>query len=270
MSWMMLEDISAGYNGTPVLKGLSLNIRAGEVLALIGPNGVGKTTLIRVICRVIRPDSGRVELNGHEIWSMSARRFARAVARVSQSERLTWSFTIRQVVGMGRFAHRGWLSAYNREDHEAIDHAIRAAGLWEHRERSIHAVSGGETQRAIVARAIHQQPAMLVLDEPVAHLDVKHRIGVLDTVKELAASGTAVVLSLHDLNMSALYADRIALMADGRISTLGTPEQVLTRDNLESAYGTRMMVGRYPGIDRLLVTPLPSWLDDGAADKEPP
>ena len=267
MSSMRLEYIRAGYGRREVLKGITLTVHSGEILALIGPNGAGKTTLIRIMCRVLKPDTGQVMLDGQNIWSMQARSFARKVARVSQNERLSWPFTVNQVVRMGRFAHRGWISAYTREDHEAVDEAIRATGLWEHRGRSIHTLSGGEAQRAMVSRAIAQRPEILVLDEPVAHLDVKHRIDVLDTIRGLTNAGLAVIVSLHDLNLTALYADRIALLSDGEVRTLARPKQVLTRENLEPVYGTRMMIGRYPGIERLMVTPIPTWLSESVEER---
>ena len=260
MSTMTLERIRAGYGQREILKGVSLTARSGEVLALIGPNGAGKTTLIRTMCRVLKPFSGRALLDGKGIWAMKTRCFAQTVARVSQNERLSWPFTVYQVVTMGRFAHRGWLSVYTKEDHDVVDGAIRAAGLWDLRGRAIDTLSGGEAQRVMVARALAQRPKVLVLDEPVAHLDIKHRIDVLDTVRSLASSGMAIVVSLHDLNLAALYADRIALLSDGRVRILDSPEHVLTKENLEGVYGTRMVIGKYPGNGRLTITPIPAWL----------
>ncbi len=260
MSVLKTDGVTCGYGKEAILEEVNLTIHPGEVLALIGPNGSGKTTLIKAMCRIIRPQHGRVLLDGHDIWEMHARRFARSVARVEQTTRLTWPFSVNQIVQMGRFPHRGWISSYTREDHEQVDQAIHATGLWEHRYRNLDTLSGGEFQRAMVARAVAQTPRVLVLDEPVAHLDIKYKIAVLDLVRSLSKQGIAVVVSLHDLNLASLYADKVALLSRSRMCAYGTPMEILTRETLEPVYETAVMIGTHPANHRTMVIPIPSWL----------
>ena len=259
-----LRAVRGGYAGVEVLRGISLAVRPGELVALIGPNGSGKTTLLRTMGRLLRPLAGQVLLDGADLWKLGARRVARSVGWVPQNARLAWPFTVQQVVALGRFPHRGWIAAWTAEDHRAVDEALAATGMEAHRDRPLGTLSGGEVQRAMLARVLAQRPRLLLLDEPVAHLDMKYKIAVLDLARGLARRGLAVVISLHDLNLAGLYADRVILLADGRVFAEGPPERILARENLEAVYETRVIVGRYPGRDgRPLVNPVPGWLEPG-------
>lgn len=260
MSFLSAENISCGYGKETILYNISLKIYAGEILALIGPNGSGKTTLIRAFSRVLKPQKGKVLLDKSNIWEIHPRKFARSVARVEQTTKLTWPYSVEQIVQMGRFPHRGWISSYTEEDHIQVDEAIRATGLWNHRERNIDTLSGGEFQRAMVARAVAQTPRVLILDEPVAHLDMKYKIAVLDLVRHLSHRGIAVIVSLHDLNLASLYADKVALLSEGAMAAYGSPKEILTKANLEPVYETEVMIGRHPANHRTMVTPIPGWL----------
>lgn len=258
MAELNAKSVSFRFSEEFGLEDVSLTAKPGEILALIGPNGAGKTTFIRLICRVLRPQSGEVFLGEKDVWSFHSREFARKVARVCQSNKLAWPYTVKQIVHMGRYPHRGWIASYTLEDQEKIDEAIHATGLWNHRERIINTLSGGEAQRAMVARALAQSPEVMVLDEPVAHLDMKYKIAILDLLKKLARGGMAVVVSLHDLNLASLYAHRIALIADGRLKCLGTPEEILTRENLKEAYETEVIINAHPEFGKPVVTPVPA------------
>jgi iron complex transport system ATP-binding protein len=260
MSILKAENIHSGYGKCDVLTGISLTVHPGEVLAIIGPNGAGKTTFIRTINRILKPREGKVLLNGEDIWEIHSRTFAREVARVEQTSKVTWPYTVHQIVQMGRFPHRGWIASYTKEDHATVDEVMRLTGLSRFSERSLNTLSGGEYQRAMVARALAQTPKVLILDEPVAHLDIKYKIAVLDLVRSLSQEGLAVVISLHDLNLASLYADKIALLAEGSLYAFGTPKEILTRSNLEEVYETEVMIGTHPANHRTLVTPVPSWL----------
>jgi iron complex transport system ATP-binding protein len=259
MATLSVENLTCGYNGNsePVLADVNLTARPGEVLALIGPNGAGKTTLLRAMSRVLRPQRGRIQLNGHNIWELPAQQVARRVACVAQNTRLAWPYTVRQVVALGRFPHRGWLSPYTADDRQVIEDALNRTGLWGLRERPLHTLSGGERQRAIIARALAQAPEILLLDEPVAHLDLKYQVTILDSVRELASGGLTVVISLHDLNHAAFYADRLAMLAKGRLLAVGEPAAILTAVNLETVYDTQVVVSQHPLNHVPLVTPVP-------------
>jgi len=256
---LTLDNLSCSYNGKIILHNISLDFGAGEIVAIIGPNGSGKTTMMRAMCRVLKPSGGRVLLDGRDIRELYVRQVAQIISWVSQNYRLAWPFTVHQVVGMGRFPHRGWVSSYTEEDHRAVDAAIRATGLWEHRDRLINTLSGGEAQRAIIARALAQTPRVLLLDEPVAHLDMKYKIAILDLVRNLAEQGLSIVISLHDLNLAGLYADRMALLSEGKLFATGLPNSILCKKNLEEVYETEVVISRHPINNRPQVTPISSF-----------
>lgn len=265
---LQLRDVDAGYSGTKVIDGVSLTVRRGEILALIGPNGAGKSTLSKLICRIKKPFAGIVELDGHDVWRIRAKEYARKVAYVRQSEKIAWPFTVEQVVFMGRFVHRGWLVPYTSEDREKVDAALELTGLMHLRKRTLDTLSGGEAQRAVLARSIAQDPSLLVLDEPVAHLDIKHQLEVLDSVRSFAADGLSVVVCLHDLTLTALYADRVALLHGGKVQLDGSPEKVLNKEDLEYVYGTPVQIDQFPGINRLKITAVPEWVDKKLLEKQ--
>ncbi len=265
---LCLRNVNAEYGKTRVIDGVSLSVRRGEILSLIGPNGAGKTTLSKLMCRVMRPTAGSVELDGRDVWQIQAKHYARHVAHVRQSEKLAWSFTVEQVVLMGRFAHRGWMSAYKSEDHRVVEKTLEMTGLRELKHRTVDTLSGGEAQRTMLARAIAQDPRLLVLDEPVAHLDIKHQLRVLDMVRCFASDGRSVVVCLHDLTLTALYADRVALLCDGALRTEGRPEQVLNKKDLEAVYGTPVQISRFPGIGKLKISAIPEWAEQDPAGGE--
>ena len=253
-----LRSVSAGYGGKAVLIDVSLTIAPGEFLALIGPNGAGKTTLSRILYRVIKPSAGRATFDGKDIWKYRENAFSRQVAHVGQSERIAWPFTVWQIVEMGRIAHRGWIAPYTVGDRSVVEKALQVTGLLDLKDRPIDTLSGGEVQRVLLARALAQQPRFLILDEPVTHLDIKYQIDVLDTARILADAGHGVVVCLHDLSLTGLYADRVALIDNGRIRIQGKPERVLIKDIIEEVYRSPVHVDTFPGTNKIYVTPLPS------------
>jgi iron complex transport system ATP-binding protein len=239
-----------------VLHDLQLAVCPGSVLALAGPNGAGKTTLLRALARLLRPLHGAVLLDGRDVWSLSERETARSLGLVPQYESSDWPLTVEQVVTLGRASHRGWFMPYGVADHDAVEGALAQTGLGALRERSLNELSGGERQRVLIARALAQQPQTILLDEPTAHLDLRYQGAVLGLVRRLAhEAGLAVVMSLHDLNLVALYADRVALIADGGLVAEGVPEVVLTAAHLEHAYGVAVTIGRHPAYGTPLVMP---------------
>ncbi len=255
-----LTGVSAGYNGKTVLKSITLTFGQGELLALIGPNGAGKTTLSRLLYKAIKPSAGRVVFDGKNVWKYKETDFARKVAHVGQSERIAWPFTVGQIVEMGRFAHRGWIAPYTARDRSIINEALSVTGLLDLTNRPVDTLSGGEVQRALLARAIAQQPRFFILDEPVTHLDIKYQIDVLDTARSLADSGLGVIVCLHDLSLTGLYADRVVLVDNGEIRIQGSPEQVLVKDIIEEVYRAPVHVDTFPGTKKIYVTPLPSFV----------
>lgn len=247
MSDLHIRGVSAGYNGKNVIQDISLEVSPGKIIALLGPNGSGKTTLIRSMCRILKPSEGAVTLDGTDIWRMPPKRFTRTVARVPQTAEITWPYTVEQIVSMGRYPHQHVFSTHTRSDRVSVEEAIEKTGLQVHRHSQLNRLSGGEFQRAIIARALAQNPRILILDEPVAHLDLKYKVAILDLLHSLSRSGHGIVVSLHDLNLAAMYADELTLLHEGRLFAQGGVDQVLRTEIIESAYETPVSIVPRPG-----------------------
>jgi iron complex transport system ATP-binding protein len=243
---LVAENVTVAYRGRPALREVSLRARGGELLGLIGPNGAGKTTLLRALDATLPLAAGSVRLDGAELARLAPLERARRIAVVPQGLNLPTGFTVGEVVLMGRNPH---LPPFGREtprDHQAAREAMRRVGVLELAERGATEISGGEQQRVLVARALAQEPRVLLLDEATAHLDLRHQAAIMRLVRALSRQGLAVVSALHDLNLAALFADRLALLRDGRLLAEGPPAEVLTAELLRAAYGAEVIVGRHP------------------------
>lgn len=240
------RGVSVAYDGKTVLSGVDFDLDAGELVALIGPNGAGKTSFLNALGAAVKPVSGSVELDGVAVLDYSPARLARKIARTEQAPRADWSYTVFETVSMGRFAHRGWFSPLSAADRKVVDGVLERTGLSGFRERYATELSGGELQRVMIARALAQEPEVLLLDEPVSQLDVKHQLAILDLVRELADGGLAVAASLHDLNLAGFYADRIALFANGALRAIGEPADILKEELIFEAFGVPVLVGEHP------------------------
>ncbi|ACV12656.1 ABC transporter related [Halorhabdus utahensis DSM 12940] len=238
-----LDDVSVSLGEVDALRDVSLSVDAGEFLGLVGPNGAGKTTLLRTVNGVITPDSGAVRLDGTAVTELGPRGVSRHVATVPQDTSVSFAFSVEDVVRMGRTPYRARTDLTGDEaDREAIERALERTEMADLRDRPITAVSGGERQRAFVARALAQDTPALVLDEPTASLDINHQVGVLELVGELIADGRGAVAAIHDLDLAARYCDRLALLADGELQAVGDPETVLSDEHLRPAFDTRTAV----------------------------
>ncbi len=246
MHTLTIENLSAAYDRTVVLRDVSLLAQAGQVLGLIGPNGAGKSTLLRAISGTITPTEGHIRLGESDLVRMPAAERARQVAVVPQGANLPEGFRVAEVVLMGRAPHLPRFGGESARDREIARQAMLRTATWALAERWIGELSGGERQRVLIARALAQEPQLLLLDEATAQLDLKHQTATLDTARRLARSGLTVIAALHDLNLAALYADRLALLHEGVLLTCDTPERVLTPDWLRRAYDVEAVVGRHP------------------------
>ncbi len=253
---MRARAVSAGYGALEVLHSISLEVAPGETLAIVGPNGAGKSTLLRVLNGSHRPAAGAVELMGRGLESYDRRALARAIATVAQENAIAFQFTVLEVVLMGRAPHLGAFRFESRHDLEIAREALDHFGLLGLAGRHIQDLSGGERKSVFLARALAQQPAIAILDEPTAFLDIRHVADIFSRFRKLAGErGMAVIATLHDLNAAALYADRVLLMKDGSAAASGTPDEVLTADNLRRVYDTAIHVGRNPATGTLAILP---------------
>lgn len=251
------QNLTYTANHREILHQVSLTLHAGEVLGLIGPNGAGKTTLLRALARLLRPTMGTVLLAGQDAWRLTPRTVARQLALAPQQTDMHWPITVEQAVLLGRTPHRGWLLPYATCDHHVVEWALAQTGLQSLRQRSITELSGGEQRRVILARALAQQPQVLLLDEPTAHLDLRYQAEVLAFVQRLAhQDGIAVVIALHDLNQAALCAHRLALLVHGALLALDRPEAVLTPERLAQAFGMTVVVTPHPIYGTPMIAPV--------------
>lgn len=253
MSALALEAVEVALGGRAVLRGVDLALARGELLGLVGRNGAGKTTLLRVASAVLAPTRGTVRLGGRDAAALSRRAFAREVAVVAQENAIPFAFGVREVALMGRSPHLGLLAFETAADHARAAAALERLGIAHLAERSILELSGGERQLVMVARALVQDAPILLLDEPTAHLDLAHRVQVLALARELAREGRAVLAVSHDLSLLAGFADRLALLSDGRVEC-GLPEELLQPDRLRAGFGLEADVIRGPS-GALLVVP---------------
>lgn len=253
---IQVENLSVRYDTDVVLHSINLTIDRGEVVALIGPNGAGKTTLIRTLSGVIKPFAGRIRILGRDLATLPPKVRARFLAVVPQARNLPETFTVWQTVLMGRTPYLGWLGQTTPEDRQRARWALERVECQMLAQRPIGELSGGEQQRTLLARALAQDTPALLLDEPTAHLDLRHQAGVLNLVRDLSRErGLAVLMALHDLNLVAIYADRVALLSEGRLFALGSPQQVLTPENLMAAYQVGLSVVTHPEYGTPLILP---------------
>ena len=256
MKVLSVENLTCAYDGQIVLKDLCLAARPGQVLALIGPNGVGKSTLMRAMARLLRPRQGRVLLADQDLWRATPRSIARQLALAPQTNGIEWPVTVEQAVALGRAPHRGWLLPFTGKDRAVIERALEQTGLGDLRERLVTELSGGEQKRVVLARVLAQEPQILLLDEPTSHLDLKYQSEILGLVQRLAhQEGLTVIISLHDLNLAALYADQLALLGEGKLLIVGSPDEVLTAERLTQVYDVPVVVTQHPLYSTPLVMP---------------
>lgn len=257
-----VDDLTVVLGDDAVLQDVTTTIEPGEFVGLVGPNGAGKTTLLRSILGATTPETGTVSLDGDPVDALSARERSRRVAAVPQRTAIAFEFTVREVVEMGRYPHTPRLGRDPTPDH--VDAAMARTNVAHLADRSIDAVSGGERQRVLLARALAQDAPGLLLDEPTASLDINHQIRTLSLVADLAADGHTVLAAIHDLNLAARYCDRLLLMADGELTARGSPPAVLTGDAVQSAFDTRAVVRSDPLTGSPVVTAFP----DQPTDRE--
>lgn len=249
-----IEGVTVEAAGARIVDDIHLTVESGAFVGLVGPNGSGKSTLLRCVYRALRPAGGVVRLDGDDTHAMDPRAAARVLAVLPQESAAEFDFTVTEVVAMGRLPHRGRTAASDREI--CVD-AMSRTGVTHLADRGFLALSGGEKQRVLIARALAQRPKVLVLDEPTNHLDIAHQLDVLDLVR---GSGLTVLAALHDLNLAAAHCDLLYVVADGRVVASGPPHDVLRPILLAEVFGVRAHPVRHPetGAVQLLFDLLPT------------
>lgn len=247
-----LKNVTLRAGDSTLVENASLRVAPGEVVGLIGPNGAGKSSLLRSVYRMSRPVSGSVCVDGEDVWQQTTTWVAQRISAVLQDMPADFPLTVRDVVGMGRSAHKALLASDTAHDLELIEAALKLQRLNALENRPFRTLSGGERQRVLMARALVQQPQIMVLDEPTNHLDMRHQIELLRFVREI---GVTVVAALHDLNLAAMYCDRLCLMDQGHIIADGGAEEVLTEDRLSSTYGFEALVQKHPKTGGIWIIP---------------
>jgi iron complex transport system ATP-binding protein len=240
---LAIKDLSWQVNHHHILKNINCSIPQGQVIGVIGPNGAGKSSLLRCLYRVTKPCSGGVFYQGTNIWQIPAKQYARTMAVVLQETPHNFSMSVSQVIAMGLTPHKGLFSFDSASDNAIIVDAISRVGLIDHAEQPFDSLSGGEKQRALIARAIVQQPQILVMDEPTNHLDVKYQIQILELVRSL---GITVVVSIHDLNLASAMCDNLLVLNHGEVVHSGAPEEVITSKLLSEVFGICCTVQPHP------------------------
>jgi iron complex transport system ATP-binding protein len=255
----MLEARAASFHvGSRVLvQTVSLELRPGEILALVGPNGAGKSTLLRLLAGDLQPSEGAILLDGAPLRRVGARALALRRAVLPQQTVLQFAFSAREVVLMGRSPHLSFAGSERGHDHDVVDWAMAETDTVDLAARSYPTLSGGEQQRVSLARVLAQEAPILLLDEPTASLDIHHQELVMETARSMAVAGAAVLAVLHDLNLAAATADRVAVLQQGRLAAVGPPHEVCTEALLSEVFEHPMTVLQHPVRDCPLIVPLP-------------
>lgn len=230
---LSVENIRVQLQHQSIVKDVSLAVKKGEFVGIIGPNGSGKSTLLKTIYRLIKPVEGTILLSGKNLSALPLSESAKSVGVVSQFNALNFDFTVFDMVMAGRTPHKRALSTNDRQDYELVCSALRQVGMEQYGDRNFSSLSGGEQQRIILARALAQQPKLLILDEPTNHLDIKYQLQLLALVKSL---GIGVLSALHDLSLAAMYCDHLYVMKEGHIVASGPPRKILTAALIRDVY----------------------------------
>jgi iron complex transport system ATP-binding protein len=259
LSSLSVNQVSFSYGGNGfAIKDINLTIEKGEMVGLLGPNGSGKTTLLKLASGALKPSEGEIQLNKTSLNHLSKNQIARKVAMVPQYFYMPFSFTVGEVVGLGRTPFIKMLAGEKESDRNAVQHSIEMAGISDFEKRIFNELSGGERQRAILALAMAQEPKLLLLDEPTAHLDINHQVELLELVSKLnSESGVTISAVMHDLNLASLYFKRLVILKDGAVFADGSPEEVLTASIIQEVYGTPVHVTKHPttGTPHTIILP---------------
>jgi len=252
------DNISLDYRGKSILSSVSLEVSTGEFFVIIGPNGAGKTSLLKILSGLQKAQQGTVTIKGENINGYTRRNLSQILAIVPQQIEIGFPFTVAETVIMGRTPHLGILGMEGENDFRIAEEAMNFTEVSHLKDRKLFQLSGGELQRVIIARAICQQPEIILLDEPTTALDPSHQLKIMDLMERFRKQyNTTIIMVSHDLNLASMYGDRLLLLKEGRVIKTGDPKTVLNKSLLEESYGCRMMVDENPLGQVARVTPIP-------------
>ncbi len=234
---IFVKNLSFAYNGLPAVEGVDLQVEAGEIVSLIGPNGSGKTTLLKAISGLLRPHAGAVYLDGTSLAEIRLSELARKISALEQEHHVGFAFTVREIVEWGRIPHRRRLDPWRLPDEQAVQRALEITQLKSLAQRSIEDLSGGERQRVFLAMALAQEPEILLLDEPTAHLDLKFQYETTKLIQRLAEQGITVICAIHDLSLAARISHRVTVLSQGHLVAAGLPKEILTSELIKNVWG---------------------------------
>lgn len=237
-----VRDIEVSFGDLNVLKGISLQMEKGRFYGILGPNGSGKTTLLKSMARALRPQKGAIYVNGEDISRMKARELSKKIACLYQSTGIACDYPVMDVVLMGRYPYIKRFQTESAKDWEIAKKAMIASNVWHLKDRRINEISGGERQRVFIARALVQETDIVLLDEPISHLDIQHQIEILELVGKMAREGKTIIAVLHDLNFASMYCDHLIMLKDGKVIAQGEPQKVLTEETVNKVYGVKPFI----------------------------
>ena len=258
MIGLQIRQVDFSYLDGLVLRGINLSIEAGEMVGLLGPNGSGKSTLLKLASGILNPNRGEVRLDDANLSQLRRKSVARCIAMVPQQFHISFAFTAKEVVALGRIPFLKAFTEESEADKRLIHDALELVGVNELSQRRFDELSGGERQKVVLAMALAQQPKLLLLDEPTAHLDITHQVEILELVRGLnAGRGLTVIAAMHDLNLASLYFDRLILLKEGRVLADGSPAQVLTEQMISEVFSASVKVEPHPvtGVPHIVVIP---------------
>lgn len=251
------NNIQAGYDQKTILENINLSIPSNKISIIIGANGSGKSTLLKTMARLIKPTAGQVLLDGKSIYKIPSKELARTLGLLPQSPIVPEGITVADLVGRGRFPHQTFLKGWSKKDYEAVAEALEMMNIAEFADRSIDELSGGQRQRVWIAMALAQQTDILLLDEPTTYLDITYQVEILDLLMDLNKKfGTTIVMVLHDINLSARYADYLFAMKDGSLIAEGTPNDIISSELIKDTFNLDCQVMNDPVSNTPLIVPI--------------
>ena len=252
MKKLKVEKLTYDIGGTRILKDITFDVEENTFVGVIGPNGSGKSTMLKSIYGVNKPSGGNIYFEGEDLLKISSKDRAKKIAVLAQESGGQFDFSVQQVVEMGRYPHKNTLENYSKHDLEIVDRVLREMKLDNYRERSFNTLSGGEKQRVLIARLLVQESKFIILDEPTNHLDIGHQIEIMNIIKKM---GVTVLSAIHDMNMAAIYCDKLVIMKKGEVITQGSVEETLTSEMLKDLFNVEAEIHDLKGRKHVIYNP---------------